>query len=310
MKNFTCYEAEKFLKETAEKKLDIDNFDLNKFSSAKEITELLDVSESTANNWLAGRTDISKLGKQAIAYQLLLDLIRTYYNTPKSNIVVKKQDVFEIYSEGENGEYELLATTSNSKIARTIKEVKKIYNMLNVCRCFISTELDVRRSCGVEENELAPYQTDLRDLVDLIHYIQDGITFSEKYENLLNQPIDFNFDVETLRKNQELDSDDKDVMTEFVSSVSREYKGQIDTKMIPESTIIRRVVAKGSKKGVYELKKIGNDIVYMANGKKYQSINAASTEILGYNENVKENWYFYDTLSRQWKKCKCLVENV
>ena len=59
MKNFTYYEAEKFLKEIAKNKaIDVDNFDLNNHSNAEEISNLLDVSESTANNWLSGRTDI------------------------------------------------------------------------------------------------------------------------------------------------------------------------------------------------------------------------------------------------------------
>ena len=60
MRNFTYYEAEKFLKEIAKNKaIDVDNFDLNKYSDTEEISNLLEVSVSTANNWLSGRTDMS-----------------------------------------------------------------------------------------------------------------------------------------------------------------------------------------------------------------------------------------------------------
>ncbi len=311
MKNFTYYEAEKFLKEIAKNKaIDVDNFDLNKHSDAEEISNLLDVSESTANNWLSGRTDISKLGKQALACQLMLDLIQTYNNIPQSNIIVKKQDTYEIYSALENGEYELLATTTNPKLARTIKEIQKVYNILNVCRDFISTELETRESNGYEDSLILPYRTDLNNLIDLIHYIQDGVTFSEKYENLLQTPIDFNFDAKKFENTPELKTDNKDVISEFVSPIFRTYKGQIDTKKIPEGTIIKRSMKRGNQKGnIYELKKEGDKIICPKNGKSYPSINAASTDILGYAENVKENWYFYDNIHKEWKKCKHLVED-
>lgn len=309
MRNFTYYEAEKFLKEIAKNKaIDIDNFDLNKHSDAKEISNLLDVSESTANNWLSGRTDLSKLGKQALAYQLILDLVHTYNNTPRSNVVVKKQDIYEIYSDTANGEYELLATTTNIKLARTIKEIQKIYNILDICRDFISTELETREANGYEDFLVQPYRTNLNNLIDLMNYIQDGVTFSEKYETLLHS-IDLNFDAKKFENTSELETDRKDVISEFISPTSRIYKGQIDTQRIPEGTLIRRIVKKGEKEGIYELKKVGDKIVYQKNGKSYTSINAACGDILGYEENVKENWYFQDNITNEWKKCKHLVED-
>lgn len=309
MRNFTYYEAEKFLKEIAKNKaIDIDNFDINKHSDAKEISNLLDVSESTANNWLSGRTDLSKLGKQALAYQLMLDLVHTYNNTPRSNVVVKKQDIYEIYSDTANGEYELLATTTNIKLARTIKEIQKIYNILDICRDFISTELETREANGYEDFLVQPYRINLNNLIDLMNYIQDGVTFSEKYETLLHS-IDLNFDAKKFENTSELETDRKDVISEFISPTSRIYKGQIDTQRIPEGTLIRRIVKKGEKEGIYELKKVGDKIVYQKNGKSYTSINAASGDILGYEENVKENWYFQDNITNEWKKCKHLVED-
>ena len=310
MRNFTYYEAEKFLKEIAKNKaIDVDNFDLNKYSDTEEISNLLEVSVSTANNWLSGRTDISKLGKQALACQLMLYLVHTYNSIPQSNIVVKKQDTYEIYSASTDGEYKLLATTTNLKLARTIKEIQKVYEMLVMSENFISTELETRESNGYEDSLILPYRTDLNNLIDLIHYIQDGVTFSEKYENLLQTPIDFDFDAKKFENTPELKTDSKDVVSEFIYPIPRTYKGQIDTKKIPEGTLIRRIVKKGNKEGIYELKKIGDNIIHQKTGKSYPSINAASTDILGYEENVKENWYFYDNIHNEWKKCKYLVED-
>lgn len=308
MKNFTYYEAEKFLKQGGSS-LDLSMIDLEELTTAKELSKKLDISESTANNWMTGRTDISKLGEQAIGYQLMLDLIRAYNWIPESNIVVKKQDVYEIYSKNEDGEYELLATTVNPRLARTIKEIRKVYEMLRMSFDFIFTELETREASGYEPNELKMYKTDLANLRDLIHYIQDGITCSEKCETLLKTPIDFNFTPDEIINPPELKSDNDDVFKELLMPSSRTYKGQINTSKIPEGTLIRRVIKKGEKIGEYELKKIAGNIVNLENGKKYPTINAASTDILGYEENVKENWYFYDNIHSEWKKCKYLVED-
>ena len=114
MKNFTYYEAEKFLKEISEKnELDIDDFDLSEFSNAKEASQTLGISESTANNWLSRRTDISKLGDQAIAYQLMLNMVKAHSETPKSNILVKNEEEYTIYREKSDGEHEFLAKTND-----------------------------------------------------------------------------------------------------------------------------------------------------------------------------------------------------
>ena len=182
MKNFTYYEAEKNLKQGGSD-LDIFTIDLENLTTAKELSKKLDISESTANNWIAGRTDISKLGEQAIEYQLMLDLISAYNRIPKSNIVVKKQDIYEIYSKNKDGKYELLATTADPKLARVIEEINKVYEMLGMSEDFISTEIQTREGSGYSYDELKGYKTDLANLCDLIHYIQYGITLSEKMEN-------------------------------------------------------------------------------------------------------------------------------
>lgn len=307
MKNFTYYEAEKFLKHGGSN-LDLSKIDLEELTTAKELSKKLDISESTSNNWMTGRTDISKLGEQAIGYQLILDLIRSYNKIPQSNIVVKKQDIYEIYFENEDGKYELLATTNNPKLARTLKEIRKVYEMLDMSREFIYTELETRGAFGNESNELKNYKTNLTNLLDLIHYIQDGVTYSEKCENILKTPIDWNYTPDKTINAPELRSDNIEVFKEFGTPLSRTYKGQINTNSIPEGTLIRRVVKKGEKTGEYELKKIAGNIVNVKNGKKYSSINAASSSILGYEENVKENWYFYDNINKEWKKCKYLID--
>lgn len=189
MKNFTYYEAEKFLDEAAqEQELDIDNFELSEFSNAKEVSKLLDVSESTACNWLAGRTEISKLGEQAIGYQLMLNIVKAYTETPKSNILVQSQDEYNIYTEGDKGMYEFLAKTNNPKLARTIKEIKKVYKALVFCEKFISEELETREDYFSAE-ELQPYNIELANLRDLISYISSGTSISQKRDNLIDAEI-------------------------------------------------------------------------------------------------------------------------
>ena len=123
-------------------------------------------------------------------------------------------------------------------------------------------------------------------------------------------PIDFNFVAKKFENTPELESDNNDVISEFTSPISRTYKGRIDTQKIPEGTIIKRIVKSGNQKGnIYELKKEGDKIICPQNGKSYPSINAASTDILGYKEDVKKSWYFCDNIHNEWKKCKYLVED-
>lgn len=310
MKPFTYYEAEKLLKKEW-KDLDMSVINLNDLTTPKELSEELDISESTANNWLSKRTDISKLGEKAVGYQLMLDLIQAYNRIPKSNIIVQKQDTYEIYSENEDGQYEWLATTNNIKLARTLKEIQKVYTMLKMSADFISTEIETRESCGCGEDELKWYKNDLSNLFDLIHYIHRGVTLSEKIEKINDDTLkDLNLDFtsDEVDKTPELKSDNDDVLNDFSAPVNKTYKGQINTDDIPEGTIIRRTVKKGSKTGEYHLKKIDNYIVNTDNGKKYPTVNSAARNILGYEENVKENWDFYDTTNKKWRKCKYLVE--
>lgn len=179
MKKFTFYEAEKFLNEIAEKnELDIDGFDLSEFSNAKEASQTLGVSESTANNWLSRRTDISKLGDQAIAYQLMLNMVKAYKQTPKSNVLVSDNDEYTIYRKKDDGDYEFLAKTSDIKLARTIKEINKVYKSLAFCEEFISEELKTREDY-FSEGELQPYNIELTNLRDLIRYISKGVNLSQ-----------------------------------------------------------------------------------------------------------------------------------
>lgn len=179
MKNFTFYEAEKFLNEIAKKnELDIEDFDLSEFSNVKEASQTLGVSESTASNWLSRRTDISKLGDQAIAYQLMLNMVRAYKKTPKSNILVRKDDEYTIYKEKNDGEYEFFAKTNDIKLARTIKEINKVYELLVFCEKFISEELKTRADYS-SDGELQPYSIELTNLRDLIRYISKGVNLSQ-----------------------------------------------------------------------------------------------------------------------------------
>lgn len=309
MKAFTNYEVQKFIKmkqNELDDELDV-SIDLHKLTTARELTEELDISESTANNWLKNRTEISKLGEKAAKYQLMLDLLQAYNSIPKSNVVVKKQDIYEIYSENEEGQYELLATTNNPKVARTLKEIQKIYAMLKMSANFILNEIETLESVNDGDIDLSGYKTDYANLIDLLHYIQDGKTWSEKYESILKEPIDLYFTPDKVIHTPELKSDNEDVLTELVSPLFKTYKGQIDTDQIPEGTLIQRVIKKGEKKGEYNLKKINGKIVNLENGKEYQSINSASMDILEYSENIKETWYFYDAEYNEWKKCKYLT---
>ena len=157
---------------------------MEEFYDAKELAELLDVSDSTANNWLNGRTDISKLGEQAISYQIMIDLLRAYKNTPKSNIMIETKDGnYEIYGSCDNGDYKLLATTGDAKIARTIKEINKLYKILAVCEDFISTELETRKAYG--DANVSTYSADLTNLRDLMKYISSGQTISELRDKMI-----------------------------------------------------------------------------------------------------------------------------
>ena len=305
MKKFTYYEAEKFLKKERED-LDVSVELLKDLTTAHELSEALDISESTANNWLSERTDISKLGEQAVGYQLMLDLLQAYNKIPESNVVVKKQDTYEIYSENEEGQYELLATANNPKLARTLKEIRKIYAMLKMSANFIRNEIETLESVNDGDIDLSGYKTDYTNLMDLIHYIQDGQTFSEKCENILKKEIDWNFTPDKIINTPELKSDNEDVLNELQSPVLKTYKGQIDTDQIPEGTLIQRIVKNGEKAGEYNLKKINGKIVNLEDGKEYPSINTASMDILEFSENVKETWRFYDEAHNEWKKCKYL----
>ena len=212
MKNFTYYEAEKFLKEVAQgQDLDIDNFNLSEFSNAKEVSKLLDVSESTANNWLAGRTDVSKLGEQAIGYQLMINMVEAYKNTPKSNILVQNQEEYSIYSESENGTHELLATTQNPKLARTIKEIKKVYRALVLCEKFMTEELETREDHFSAE-ELQPYNIELTNLRDVIAYIAQGKSISQKREEILNKCLNIDIPPIDLQSNTTKDNKNKEIL--------------------------------------------------------------------------------------------------
>ena len=69
-------------------------------------------------------------------------------------------------------------------------------------------------------------------------------------------------------------------------------------------------MTKGNKKGVYILQKIPEGIIFQKTGKIYPSINSASLDILEYNEDVKETWYYYDNVKNEWKRCKYLLDSA
>ena len=237
MKNFTYYEAEKFLKEVAQgQDLDIDNFDLSEFSNAKEVSKLLDVSESTANNWLAGRTDISKLGEQAIGYQLMINMVEAYKNTPKSNILVKNDDGYVIYREKSDGEYEFFAKTNDIKLARTIKEINKVYKLLVLCERFVSEELKIREDYFSAE-ELQPYNIELTNLRDVIAYIAQGKSISQKREEMLNEdlpPIDLQSNTTKDNKNEDILELKKEASDDLVND-----KKKLPDICIPKGALLR-----------------------------------------------------------------------
>lgn len=158
--------------------LDIDDFDLSEFSNAKEASQTLGISESTANNWLSRRTDISKLGDQAIAYQLMLNMVKAHSETPKSNILVKNEEEYTIYREKSDGEHEFLAKTNDVKLARTIKEINKVFNLLVFCEKFISEELKTKENY-FSDDELQPCNIGLTNLRDTIYYISKGESLSQ-----------------------------------------------------------------------------------------------------------------------------------
>lgn len=312
MRNFSYYEAKKFLEDVSKKGIDINQFDLEEFYNAKELAELLDVSDSTANNWLNGRTDISKLGEQALSYQIMIDLLRAYKNTPKSNIMIETKDGnYEIYGISDNGDYKLLATTGDAKIARTLKEINKLYKILAVCEDFISTELGTREASG-DETALT-YSADLTNLRDLMKYISSGQTISELRDELIKDcdeelskllsdnslpPVAFSSDNTKVNEN-------KEIIT-IAKQAARDMQGydKLYDDVIPDGALFRYIPTKTRdfkfrgielyvrkiSKGRYlaeKIKKYGRDWVDYQDafgnnniGKTYQSLHSAYEAIL------------------------------
>ena len=251
MRNFSYYEAKKFLDDVSKKGIDIDQFNLEDFYDAKELAELLDVSDSTANNWLNGRTDISKLGEQAISYQIMIDLLRAYKNTPKSNIMIETKDGnYEIYGSLGDGDNKLLATTGDAKIARTIKEINKLYKILAFCEDFISTELETREASGYEYELIAPYIADFTNLRDLIKYISSGQTISElrdkkikaAEEELLKWQFDNSLPPVTFSSDNTMVNENKDII-KIAKQATRDMQGydKLYDDVIPEGALFRYI---------------------------------------------------------------------
>ena len=311
MRNFSYYEAKKFLEDVSKKGIDINQFNLEEFYDAKELAELLDVSDSTANNWLNGRTDISKLGEQAISYQIMIDLLRAYKNTPKSNIMIETKDGnYEVYGSCNNGEYKLLAITGDIKIARTIKEINKLYKILEFCEDFISVELKTRE--GYDEL-VRPYSADLTNLRDLMKYISSGQTISELRDKMIKDasnelsqllsdnslpPVTFSADNTKVNEN-------KDIIT-IAKQAARDMQGydKLYDDVIPDGTLFRYIpmktrdikyrgielYVKKISKGKYlteKVKKYGREWIDYQDafgqnniGKIYQSLHSAYEAIL------------------------------
>ena len=179
MKNFTYYEANKLLNETIRNNtLDIDYMSWDDCIDSPELSKLLDISESTANNWLLGRSEISKLGKQAIGYQLFIDIIRAYKQKKIDKILTLDNEKYHILSPSKDGVFENLATTQDIQIARYIQTEKNILKYLYEYMELLDEEIFAR---GDDCNQYLKERK--RDLLDILYYIEKGITYSEKMEN-------------------------------------------------------------------------------------------------------------------------------
>ncbi|MBE6453892.1 MAG: helix-turn-helix domain-containing protein [Alphaproteobacteria bacterium] len=178
MRNFSYYEAKKFLEDVSKKGIDIDQFDLEEFYDAKELAELLDVSDSTVNNWFNGRSPISKLGERAISYLILSNAVSAYKKKKTTSVLINTNGNFKIFDTKNERTYDEIATTSDAQVARYVQEMKRVLKLLNGYQELIEYEIEAREDNGeylLEERN---------DLVDTISYIKKGIILSEENDKI------------------------------------------------------------------------------------------------------------------------------
>lgn len=178
MRNFSYYEAKKFLDDVSKKGIDIDQFDLEEFYSQDDIAKLLDVSASTVNNWFNGRSPISKLGERAISYLILSNAVSAYKKKKTTSVLINTNGNFKIFDTKNEHTYDEIATTSDAQVARYVQEMKRVLKLLNGYQELIEYEIEAREENGEYLLE------DRNDLVDTISYIKKGIILSEENDKI------------------------------------------------------------------------------------------------------------------------------
>ena len=183
MRNFSYYEAKKFLDDVSKKGIDIDQFDLEEFYSQDDIAKLLDVSASTVNNWFNGRSPISKLGERAISYLILSNAVSAYKKKKTTSVLINTNGNFKIFDTKNERTYDEIATTSDAQVARYVQEMKRVLKLLNGYLELIEYEIEAREDNGeylLEERN---------DLVDTISYIKKGIILSEENDKINEESL-------------------------------------------------------------------------------------------------------------------------
>ena len=147
--------------------------------SNEDLANNLDISISTANNWLTGRNNISQLGKQAIGFQILLKVIICFMNHEKKNIIVKKGDLFDICYPKDNL-YHSFATTTDYATAKFILLKNTIQKQLKDYEDILDNEYDIRKNMkkeGWQDNwtdvnyELNYYSKQYHEVKNTLDYI-------------------------------------------------------------------------------------------------------------------------------------------
>ncbi len=176
----TDFMINKELRET-EGDLDIKELWDNWEGTAQELADMLDISVSTANNWISAKGDISEMAKQALGYQRLKTLISNFLKQSEEAIICQKDNYYEIYQKT-GSFYEIIATTKYLEIARLIQKKALLIKLLKWALNFIQTELETRESVNAKDLSESYYK-DFYNLLDCLYYIKFGKTFSETQIN-------------------------------------------------------------------------------------------------------------------------------
>ena len=178
----TNYRVAKELTET-KGELNIDELWDSWDGTAQKLAKLLDISPSTASNWISSNENISTMAKQALGFHRLKKLVSDFFSHPRNSFIVKTDNSYEVYQkEGEF--FKKIATTDDIAIARLIEKRNMMLPLIKKAIEFIEDELKTR------EIELEhPWYQDLYNLKDCIHYVIDGKTFSEKLQTISNEAL-------------------------------------------------------------------------------------------------------------------------